>query len=231
MFPLIGMLKLLESHNASLKVKIMCLTFVWSHSGRCICKCTRIRLAFSMAKLPGLRLSVWSWSQWERLLTAKNSKFQNFAARFVRELQLHHRHQDGPDHPEVASGSPAALQWTFKKTYLVAFFVLMQLRQPKNMVEVTKVFLQWVSLCHTQVRRLGTWGVPTSLVTLLAVWHGGGCRTFWVEDLWCWWEYVALCSQNCCLGFLRTLAGLLQADFFGDYWMGTWVLWKLMSQK
>ena len=27
-------------------------------SGRYVCKCARIRLAFSMAKLPGLRLSV-----------------------------------------------------------------------------------------------------------------------------------------------------------------------------
>ena len=43
------------------------LTFVWSRIavvkfGRYVPKCARIRLTFSMTKLPGLRIPVWSWS-------------------------------------------------------------------------------------------------------------------------------------------------------------------------
>ena len=41
--------------------------------------------------------------QLQHLLTAKNTKVQIFAARFA---QLHHRHQAGPDHPEIAPGGP-----------------------------------------------------------------------------------------------------------------------------
>ena len=42
-------------------------TFVWSRIavvkfGRYVPKCARIRLTFSMTKLPGLRIPVWSWS-------------------------------------------------------------------------------------------------------------------------------------------------------------------------
>ena len=45
--------------------------------------------------------------EWERLLIAKNSKVQNFAARFARELSTASpRQQAGPDHLEIAYGGP-----------------------------------------------------------------------------------------------------------------------------
>ena len=48
-------------------------------------------------------------AQWEWLLTAKNTKVQIFAARFVRELlTASPPTSTEPDHPEIASGGPDA---------------------------------------------------------------------------------------------------------------------------
>ena len=57
---------------------------------------TRIRLMFSITKLPGLRIPVWSWSAMRAPPHCSKYWGPNY----------YHRHQARPDHLKIASGRP-----------------------------------------------------------------------------------------------------------------------------